>query len=208
MPNIPIPRDRLKVVVPRFRVKYRDIFDTKAFYVALHEWLLEYDWKDREDGAEHWETYYAERIDQAGAREIWWQWRCVKDPQNAPMLRYYLDFDVHCIAITPAEVIEEGMKLKVSKGEIEIFMQSWIEELYKAKFDDAKQWNWLLRRAKEVFSQRVYKRIFSERKSELYKETYALQNFIKQWFKLKRYLPYEEVKGFFPPQTWPSHIKR
>ncbi|HLC70425.1 MAG TPA: hypothetical protein VJI32_00325 [Candidatus Nanoarchaeia archaeon] len=207
MPNIKIPSERLITVVPRFRVKYKDIFDIKSFYDALHEWLLEYEWKDREDGADHWETYYGERIDQSGAREIWWQWRCVKQPRDAPMLRYYLDFDVHCIAITSAEVVKEGMKLKVNKGEIEMFMQSSIEKVYENKFDKDKDWGWLLHQAKDIFSRRVYVKILSERKTELYKETYALQNYIKQWFKFKRYLPYEEVKGFFPSQAYPSHVK-
>ncbi len=212
MPNKKIPPERLVQAVPLFRVKYKDIFDIKAFYEALHEWLLEYDWKDLEDSTpelntDHWETYYAERIDQTGAKEIWWQWRCVKDPSNAPMLRYYFDLNVHCIAITSAEVVKEGMKLKVNKGEIEMFMQSNIEKLYESEFDRNKVWGWLLRRFKNMFTQRVYRKILEERKKELYQETYALQNFIKQWFKLKRYLPYEEVKGFFPSQAWPSHVK-
>ena len=46
-----------------------------------------------------------------------------------------------------------------------------------------------------------------ERKKELYREAYVLQTFIKQWFKLKRYLPYEETKSFFPSAAYPSHIK-
>ncbi len=207
MPHKKIPGDRLVTVVPKFRVKYKDIFDIKAFYESLHEWLLEYGWHDTEDKSEHWETYYAERINQTGAREIWWQWRCVRDPSNAPMLRYYLDFDVHCIAITDTEVVKEGMKLKVNKGEIEINIQSSVEKTYVQEFDKDTVWGWLLRQVKDLFSQRVYKKILEERKKELYQETYALQNFIKQWFKLKRYLPYEEVRSFFPSQAWPSHVK-
>ena len=195
------------VAIPTFRVKYKDIFDIKGFYESLHEWLLEYNWKDPEDGEDHWETYYAERIDQTGAREIWWQWRCVKQPSQAPMLLYYLDLNVHCIAIPSADVVKDGMKLKVNKGEIELTVSTNIEKLYEKKFDKDSTWGWLLKQMKDLFTQRVYKKILEERTKELYQETYALHNFIKQWFKLKRYLPYEEVKSFFPSQAWPSHVK-
>jgi len=211
MPKRKIDKNNL-VVIPGFRVKYKDIFDIKGFYESLHEWLMEYNWKDPEDSTpllntDHWETYYAERIDQTGAREIWWQWRCVKDPSNAPMLRYYLDLNVHCIAITSADVVKDGMKLKVNKGEIELVVNTSIEQLYKKKFEKDSTWGWLLKQVKDLFAQRVYKKILEERKKELYQETYALHNFVKQWFKLKRYLPYEEVKSFFPSQAWPSHVK-
>ena len=46
-----------------------------------------------------------------------------------------------------------------------------------------------------------------KRTKELYQEAYELQNFLKQWFKLKRYLPYEDTKSFFSSQAWPSHIR-
>jgi len=46
------------------------------------------------------------------------------------------------------------------------------------------------------------------KKKALYRETYELHNFLKQWFKLKRYLPYEEHKNFYPSYAWPSHIKK
>ena len=58
-----------------------------------------------------------------------------------------------------------------------------------------------------IFQKRIYRKKFEERKKELYKESYALNNFIKQWFKLKRYLPYEESKNFFPSYAWPSHLR-
>jgi hypothetical protein len=48
---------------------------------------------------------------------------------------------------------------------------------------------------------------FEIQKKMLYQEAYELQNFIKQWLKIKRYLPYEEEKSFFPSRAWPSHIK-
>ena len=89
------------------------------------------------------------------------------------------------------------------KGEIELTVGAYIEENYKEGFDK----NPLLGMVKNLFAKRIYKSIMNQRKKELYQETYAMFNWVKQWFKLKRYLPYEETKSFFPPTAYPSHLK-
>ncbi len=204
MPLKEIPRDRKIEIFPTFspmRIKYKDIIDLKAFYESLHEWLLEHDWHDGQK-ADYWETYYGERITQGNLRELWIQWRLQKDASGAP-LRYYLDFNWHGIAITNAEVVKEGRKINVNKGEIEIIIKAFIEENYKEMMDKSP----LLKPIKQIFSKRVYKNMVDQHRKELYQETYELQNWMKQWMKLKRYLPYEETKGFFTSQAWPSHLK-
>jgi hypothetical protein len=191
------------------RIKYKDIFDMKEFYTALHEWLLEYEWyaqdKRSNDGmnVDHWETYYGEKVGQGGAREIWIHWRLRKDPKGAPFLTYYMDFEFHCIALTGAEVVRGGNKYKVNKGEVDMKYWTYIEKGYAKAF----QKNRILKHIEPLFTKRIYRKDLEKRKKELYQESYVLQNFIKQWFKLKRYAPYEEVKSFFPSMAWPSHQK-
>ena len=193
------------------RVKYKDIFDLKAFYESLREWLLENDWGDAQGDLDRWETYYGERIAQNGMREIWINWRVKKTPQDIatweggkkPELLYYLDFDWHCVAVTNTEVIKEGHKLKVNKGEVELVMKAFIDPVYKKEFSSSS----ILKQFQKVFTKRIYRKELEQRKKELYQETYSMQNFIKQWFKLKRYLPYEEKKSFFRSYAWPSHKK-
>ena len=41
MPILPL-NNSVKAV--KFRVKFKDIFNIKEFYRALHEWLIEYGW--------------------------------------------------------------------------------------------------------------------------------------------------------------------
>ena len=101
------------------------------------------------------------------------------------------------------EVVVKGRKIKTNKGEVEMGIRAFIEKNYESKFDENK----FLSQVKEIFTNRIYKKNLEQRKKELYQEVYAFNNFIKQWFKLKRYLPYEEIKGFFPSQAWPSHLK-
>lgn len=185
------------------KVKYKDVFDIKEFYLSMQEWLLEHDWKDEEDKLDRWETYYGERVSQDGSKEIWFRWRATKDAPHSVYLKYYIDLDYHCLGLSPAEIVKEGRKMKVNKGEIEIAINMSIEPKYLSEFEKSA----LLKQVKELFQKRVYHKVLEQRKKELYQEAYELQNYIKQWFKLKRYLPYEETRSFFPSQAWPSHLK-
>lgn len=174
----------------------------KELYKVLHDWLMDNDWRDTDEGNDHWESYYAERTTGGGAKELWIWWRLSKPVRYAPYLRYHLDIDFHGLGILPTELVKDGRKMNVHKGEIEMKIKGAIELLYTSKFKE----NVLLRNLERVFTKRIYK-VQSEREKELYQELHAFYNFIKQWFKLKRYLPYEEKKGFYPSQAWPSHQK-
>lgn len=185
-----------------FRIKYKDIFDFKAFYTFLKEYLMENGWADEVEGGERWETYNAEKIDAGGSREIWINWSLVKNPEGAP-LRYYLDFDFHCLGLSDAEVIKDGKKLKVNKGEVDFNYKAFIEKRYEKDIPESS----FLSSFKDLFTKRIYRQDLEARKKELYQEMYVLNNYIKQWMKLKRHLPYEEVKGFHRSFAWPSHLK-
>src|SRR3989338_8677615 len=204
-----MPRKKVKNLVPIFpetnpmRVKYKDIFDLKGYYQFMREWLNEYNWKDEEGDGEHWETYYGERIDFKGVRELWFLWRLMKTPEGSNKIRYYMDFDFHCVAITDTEVIKEGKKIKTNKGEMELKIWAYIERKFLTEFEEHP----LLKPFGHLFAERVYDKETYSRKKELHQELYILQNAIKQWFKLKRHLPYEETKQFWRSFAWPSHLK-
>ena len=187
------------------RVKYKDIFDLKQFYEDLHEWMFEYGWKDYEEGLDRYETYYGERIAQGGVKELWIIWRLDKPAPGSDKnkLTYYLDIYFHCIGITTVEVVKEGRKMSVNKGEIEMTIETFIEKNYESGLEKSP----VLKPFKDLFTKRLYHKMLEQRKKELYQETYILQNWIKQWFKLKRYLPYEEQKNFFTSKAWPSHLR-
>ncbi|PIZ51324.1 hypothetical protein COY27_03935 [Candidatus Woesearchaeota archaeon CG_4_10_14_0_2_um_filter_33_13] len=199
------PKAMIKVF-PDFqpmRIKYKDVFDLKGFYEALHEWLLENNWKDKETKPlDYWENYYGERIAQNGMREIWIQWRVWK-PSDSEKLDYYLDMDWHCIAISNTEIVRDGRKIKLNKGEVELKIRVYIDKTYEKEFSQ----NSFLKAISSLFTKKIYREELERSEKELYQEAYAFSNFIKQWFKLKRYLPYEESKPFFTSQAFPSHLK-
>ena len=208
MPTKKAPSDRLIQIFDTFSpatVKYKDIFDMKEFYTALKFWLHEYGWTDdfKNSPSNEWfEKYYSERHT-GSVKEVRIWWRLAKQAPGSTKLKYYIDMNFHCIALGSAEIIRDGQKIKTNKAEVELKIFGSIEKLYEKEFEEDK----LLGMIKSFFTKRIYDGYLSESKKELYQEIYVLQNFIKQWFKLKRYLPYEEAKSFHPSQAWPSHLK-
>lgn len=205
MPKTQIPKERKIDIFNEFqpiRIKYADVIDLKDFYATLHEWMLENEWKAEEDGElDHFETFYGERVSRDGGREIWIQWRLKKEPADVSAFVYYMDIYYHCIGISPAEIVKEGKKLKVNRGIVEMKIAAYIDEVYKQKFEK----NSILKPLQKLFAKRLYREVTEQKRKEVYQEMYALQNFMKQYMKLKRYLPYEETKSFFPSYAWPSH---
>ncbi len=217
MPAKKIDKNRLIPVFSPMRVKYKDVFHMKGFYQALHEWLKEHNWVDLEDGSDRYERFYGERIRADGSKELWIRWRMIKKPEEIGTMKvdkgtkvkraltYYMDFDFHSPMIKGSEIIKDGKKFKADKGEVELFIRAFIEQNYLKEFEEHPILNFF----RQLFAGRIYGQIIDERKKELYQEVYTLQNFIKQWFSLKHYLPYEETKTpFYTSQAYPSHIKK
>jgi hypothetical protein len=192
------------VQAARFRVKWKDIFNVKEFYRAMHEWLYEYNWIDMEDKIDHYETLYFEKVGLFGDKELWCRWRPQKIPTENSYYKYHLDLDFHYLYLVPTEIVREGKKFKkdIYKGEVEVWITALIELDYNGEWSKHP----VLRYFNKLFPNRiVYKDIYDEHRRELYREAYILQNFIKQWFKLKRYLPYEETELFFPSRAYPTY---
>jgi len=196
------PKSDLVDVSSFSKLKYKDIFDLGEFYDALHEYLQEMEWKDEDDQSDHWETYYGERVAQGGAKEIWWRWRMLKKAQGTK-LTYFLDMTTHLLGVTSAEIVRDGQKIKTNKAEIEMSFRTSIQQDYLNEF----RHHLILKHFGDWFAKKIYFRVLEQRKKELYQEAFELQSFMKQWFKMKRYLPYEETKNFFPSYAWPSHQK-
>jgi len=194
-----------------FRVKFKDIFNLKEFYKAMHEWLTEYGWSSTEadglaieDGKDYYETLYLEKEHAGGNKEMWWWWRLQKLPVPNSYYKWHLDIDYHILYMLPAEVMRDGKKLKVNKGEVEAKIWAYLE------FDYQGQWSHhpILKMFNKVFPNRIFrKELYEDHKMELYREMYILQAFMKKWFKLRSFLPYEEITPFFPSWAYPDWKK-
>lgn len=103
-------------------VIYRDIFHMKDLYEMMHEWVLEEGFTDDNgDGKDAFETFYWERRKPGTTGKdfiIWWRLR--KDI-NA-WWTYLLNIEFVGIHVENTEIMYEGHKLKLNKGEIDIFI--------------------------------------------------------------------------------------
>jgi len=201
------------ILAAQFRIKFKDIFNLKQLYIAMHEWMLENDWTSvgfdskgniELENKDHFETLYLERIEPNGAKEMYWFWRLQKLPVHNSYYKYHLDVDYHPLYIFPTEVVREGKKLKAHKGEVEVKIWAYIEFDYKGEWSRHP----ILRFFNRMFPERIFRRdLYSKHKKELYREAYILQAFMKKWFKLKSFLPSEEITPFFPSKAYPAWRK-
>ncbi len=191
------------IEVARIKLKYKDVLDFGEFYTALYYWVMQHDWSDEESGMEFFETYYGEKVNQSGAKEIWARWRLTRDAEDGKYFKFYLDIDIHCLGLAPIEIVKDGRKIKTMKGEVEISIVGNLCQKFVSEF--AK--NDILKHFSSVFTKKIYKSTIDARTKQLYHEVYELQHFIKQWLKLKRYNPYVETKAFYPSQAYPSFGK-
>lgn len=214
MPAKPIPKSRLIRVVPGeggqgdLRIKFRDVFELKLFYKAMRQWAGEYQWGDYESGrkgklSEFYERLYREIVYQNGSKYIEIRWRLFKKAPGAPYLNYHFDIDYKLVGIKTKEVVKDGKKLKLDSGEIELKFNAFIELEFLKDFERHSFLNYI----KELFMKRIYARTIHQRERELYQEVYGCLRFIKEWLKLRRYLPYEESETFFPSYAIMGHEK-
>lgn len=211
MPTKKIDGKYLKKPFKAFKIKYKDLFTLNELYKALYEWMQEYNWRaphyKHADGAaaadniDYLERYYYHKQDAGGMTEHFIFWRLEKNPNNNTRLKWYLDINFHTLALKPTEVLRDNKKIKTDKGEVEIEIQAYLEKVYAREMDS----NQYLKLFKKLFTEQAYHDQIEQSEKDLYHEAYLLQNFIKQWFKLKRYQPYEETKSFHPSHAYPSH---
>ena len=191
------------VEIVKIKLKYKDVLDFDEFYTALYYWVMQHEWRDEDSGDEFFESYYGEKVNQGGAKEIWIRWRPTREPDDGKFFKYFLDIDIHCIGLSAVEIVKDGRKIKAMKGEVEIVIAGYMLQKFISEFAKHD----ILKHFSSVFTKKIYKSNIDARGKQLYHEIYELQHFIKQWLKLKRYNPYVETRAFYPSQAYPSFGK-
>ena len=189
--------------VPEFRVKYNDVFSLRNLYIMLHEMLLEEGWVGADGSKDHEdiETLYSENLYQKGlhrgGKELWFWWRAHKFPEGrySGYLINKLDIDTHVVYLQNVEVVHQGKKLNVQKGEIEMFFRARIESDYK---DEKWENHWFLKHMKPIYEKRIIHSEIEKREKELWRDAYRIQSKIKQYLNFKTFVPVPEP--FFPRQ--------
>jgi hypothetical protein len=183
-----------KIIIDDTRIKHKDFFNVKYLYMMCHEWLMEHNWAPSKD--DKWpERMYLHKWPATGGEEVWIWWRFRKEFSN--LLKCDLDIDWHIVGMESAEMIKDGKKYKVNKGEVEF--KIYVKLIFDPKQDFNK--NKFLSSIKETFWQRIYyKEILAQRK-QLYHDVYEFKQVVKTYLNLQTYLPEAEGSKFWLDDT-------
>lgn len=186
-----------------FRIKYKDYFHMKHFYMMLYEWLVEesyvfgdiyYD-RAHEDFPE---VFYYTRETQHAGKEIWIWWRFTKTPGGNAFWRYDMQINMHVILLKDTEIVYKGQKFPTNWGDCEVFIKADIVTDYDGTWEN----HWLLKHFVDLYRGRVIKTVLERHKIYLHREAYRLQEAIKSYWNLKCRLPEREDQAglIFPRQ--------
>lgn len=181
-----------EIKIPELKVKYNDVFSLRNFYIMLHEFLLEENWRGKEGDMDHAdiETLYSENVYQKGVhrggKELWFWWRASKFPEGkySGYIKNFLDIDAHVVYLQNLEVVHQGKKMNVQKGEIEVFFRAKIVTDYNKEWENHK----FLKYMQPIYEKRIIHAELEKREKELWRDVSRLQAKVKQYLQLRNFV--------------------
>jgi hypothetical protein len=156
------------------KAKYEGIFDAGEWYNLMWDVFGGF-------GYEIWEEKYKEKV-VGDAKELDLDWKCFKDVDN--YTRFMITADILILGLQSVEVQKDGVKSKADKAAIEItFKASLVTD-----YDDRWSKSFILRMLKGFYNRYVYRPTFSHYKAKIYEEMYQIQNEVKGFFNLPRFM--------------------
>lgn len=126
---MPEPKS-ISLGVPAYNFEFTNeqVFSLKNFYKYVHDWMVEEGF-DCLNGKEVPEVFYAEKRSQSGMREnrIWWRFKMSTDN---PRITYFVNINWLILAMTDTQAVVGGEKMKAQKGEVNMFVTSFMETEY------------------------------------------------------------------------------
>tara|TARA_Y100000310_G_scaffold333732_1_gene411876 strand:- start:5441 stop:6100 length:660 start_codon:yes stop_codon:yes gene_type:complete len=187
--------------IPMFSVKYVDVFSLKNLYIMMHELLLEEGWhgfeNEQADMGAHSdiESLYSENVFQraihSGGKEYWIWWRAQKHHlgRRSDYFLNTLDIDWHCARTDEMEIVHQGKKMKVEKGEFEIFFTGKIMSDVGHSWENHK----FLKHFKHIYEHRLMHAHLEKREKDLWRDVYRIQSKVKAYLNLKTWMPTPEL---------------
>jgi len=170
----------------------------------MHEWLTDEWWvgDDKVVGGPHpsqahrdIEKLYMERHHQKalhrGGTELWIWWRVRKFPfgKNQGYYEFRMDIDFHGMYLVKQEIMHQGKKIRVDKGELEIQIRPKIVRTTKA---EAWKKHWFLKNFQELYEKRIISQDLDKLEKEIWREAYRFQGVIKTYLNLRNFIPVPE----------------
>lgn len=107
------------------KVKNVGLFDFKELYRFLYMWLVDEGYLMIEKG-------YTEKVTQTG-KEVEIEWNAFK--KISDYFRFYLKVKWLILGMTTVEVEEDGKKIKMNKGSVEMVLTATLEKDYEHRWE-------------------------------------------------------------------------
>jgi len=191
-----------EIKIPETKVKFKDVFHLKNLYIMMHEYLLEEKWFG-EEGPQpaspdkqhrYIEDLYLEKFCQkglhAGGKEMWIYWRIFKKPEgkHSGYIRYRMNIDFHGVYIQNREIMNQGKKLKVQFGELEIMFNGAVQTDYDNKWAN----HWFLKHVQDPYEARIMSQDLTKHEKMLWREIYKLTGVVKRYLDIRVFIPTPE----------------
>ena len=198
-----IPHNTIREIEP-LRLKYNDVFHLKNLYIMMHEHLVDELWvgRDRPGGGPYpniahmdIEKLYMERHHQRalhrGGMEIWVWWRVFRNPygKHQNYYEFALDIDMHGMYMQKQEIMHQGKKIQVDKGEFEIFLRP---RILRSEMGEKWKTHWFLKHFQDIYEKRIISQDLDKLEKELWRNTYKFQGVIKSYLNLRNFIPVPE----------------
>ena len=163
-----------EMLISKFKVKTSSYFSLNNIYKEIHDYIIQEDYSPSEKGSKFPETYMWESRTQKDGREIWVWFRPSKGGLS-PFFRRKFRINIHARKIKEVEIMHQGKKLKVEKGDLEVYVFAYLE------IDPGNSWQkkWYTKMLFKVFMQRIYKRPMEMHKKEMLMESNKLRDNLK-----------------------------
>ncbi|MEA3430761.1 MAG: hypothetical protein U9R08_05790 [Nanoarchaeota archaeon] len=189
-----LPKNVKGSTVAKFKVTYAGNFNLKELYKLIHEWLKDHYWQEIQMGSvgDKHEIFYHDRTAPSGRKDVWIWWRLERFSGNR-YYKYTLNIDYLGLGLAKNQIVHNGRKIKCDDGEINVEVTAKIELDYKNEWSKNK----ILSSFRNMFPLRIFKADIDSHETELWREAYDLQGWVKKYLHLKGFLAQMEVEPFF-----------
>jgi len=169
---------------PKVKIKFKDVFNFKEFYVVMYSWLKSNQWIDKTTGGqvEFMEEFHLEKTGATGAKEhiIYWE----VEKKRTDYIKFSMSISISTIFLNQTEIMKEGKKIKTNIGEIKVEITARLHSDYKAEWTN----HWLLGPFQKKIEETVFKNEMEAEEDKLYKQLYEFQSEIKRYLQLQQFM--------------------
>jgi len=178
------------------RVKFSGVFDFRDLYRMVRDYLQDKGYVQG-DSWKYMENYYSEKhsSNPKEGNTVWIWWRTFKKgDEGSTFYTQHIDIDFHARFLKDTEMVIDGEKRRLQKGELEILFSAYLN------VDPDNKWSshWLLKGFLDMYIRRIWRKRREAVKWTTIGDCMFMQSAVKDYFNIKKY--YGAQKEMFYPQ--------